>query len=92
MATKEERGSGRVSWKAYSSFITAAYKGAFVLVFLFHIFFRALQMGSYYWIAWATENEGRVSKKQFIGVFALISGASSRFVLARPLNGSSPAR
>ncbi|XP_073262159.1 ABC transporter C family member 3 [Populus alba] len=86
VAKKEVRGSGRVSWKVYSSFITAAYKGAFVpVLLLFHIFFQALQMGSNYWIAWATEQEGRVSKRQFIVIFALISGASSLFVLARAL-------
>ncbi|CAK7345831.1 unnamed protein product [Dovyalis caffra] len=86
VAKQEERGSGRVSWKAYSSFITTAYKGAFVpVLLLFHVLFQALQMGSSYWIAWATEQEDRVSKKQLLGIFALVSGASSLFVLARAL-------
>ncbi|RVW90888.1 ABC transporter C family member 3 [Vitis vinifera] len=40
-------------------------------------------MGSNYWIAWATEEEGRVSREQLIGVFSLLSGGSSVFILGR---------
>ncbi|XP_058102179.1 putative ABC transporter C family member 15 [Magnolia sinica] len=81
---EEERESGRVKWRVYSTFITAAYKGALVpVILLCQILFQGLQMGSNYWIAWATETEGRVSKGQLMGVFVLLSAGSSVFVLGR---------
>lgn len=81
---EEERESGRVKWKVYSTFITSAYKGALVPVALLcQVFFQGFQMGSNYWIAWATEKEGRVSKEKLMGVFALMSTGSSIFILGR---------
>ncbi|KAK6922356.1 ABC transporter-like, ATP-binding domain [Dillenia turbinata] len=83
-ANEEETASGRVKWQVYSTFIHAAYKGALVpIVLLCHILFQGLQIGSNYWLAWATEEEGRVTAKQLIGIFALLSGVSSFFVLGR---------
>ncbi|XXG45091.1 hypothetical protein AAC387_Pa02g0264 [Persea americana] len=81
---EEERESGRVKWKVYSTFITSAYKGALVpVILLCQVFFQGFQIGSNYWIAWATEKEGRVSKEKLIGVFALMSAGSSIFILGR---------
>ncbi|KAL5997365.1 hypothetical protein ACLOJK_008295 [Asimina triloba] len=81
---EEERESGRVKWQVYSAFITSAYKGALVpVILLCHILFQGLQIASNYWIAWATEREQRVSKVQMMGVFVLLSGGSSFFVLGR---------
>ncbi|XP_059633578.1 putative ABC transporter C family member 15 [Cornus florida] len=81
---EEETETGRVKWSVYSSFVTAAYKGALVpLILLCQVLFQALQMGSNYWIAWATEEKGKVSKGQMIGIFVLLSGGSSFFILGR---------
>ena len=81
---EEETETGRVKWSVYSTFVTSAYKGALVPVTLLcQVLFQGLQMGSNYWIAWATEVEGRVSRKHMIGIFILMSGGSSIFVLGR---------
>ncbi|KAK3040790.1 hypothetical protein RJ639_029134 [Escallonia herrerae] len=81
---QEETETGRVSWHVYSTFVTSAYKGALVpIILLCHILFQGLQMASNYWIAWGTEQEGRVSRQQLIGMFVLISGGSSIFILGR---------
>lgn len=81
---EEETESGRVKWHVYSTFITSAYKGALVpVILLCQVLFQGLQMGSSYWIAWATEEEGKVSRERLIGVFSLLSGGSSIFILGR---------
>ncbi|EOX96835.1 Multidrug resistance protein ABC transporter family [Theobroma cacao] len=81
---EEKMETGRVSWNVYSSFITAAYKGAFVpIILLSHVLFQMLQIESNYWMAWATEEEGRVSRGRMMGMFALISFGSSVFISAR---------
>ncbi|KAK9108406.1 hypothetical protein Syun_024417 [Stephania yunnanensis] len=80
----EETESGRVNWQVYSTFVTSAYKGALVPVILIcQALFQVLQISSNYWIAWATEKEGRVSKEILIQVFVLLSGGSSIFILGR---------
>ncbi|KAK9060184.1 hypothetical protein SSX86_020888 [Deinandra increscens subsp. villosa] len=81
---QEESQSGRVKFSVYSTFITSAYKGALVPVILIcHTLFLALQMGSNYWMAWATEDAGRVSSKRLVGIFVILSGGSSVFILGR---------
>ncbi|KAF3431103.1 hypothetical protein FNV43_RR25833 [Rhamnella rubrinervis] len=81
---EEEAETGRVKWSVYSTFVTSAYGGALVpVILLCQVFFQGLQMGSNYWIAWATEKERRVSNKQLIGIFILLSGGSSIFILGR---------
>ncbi|KAL1808203.1 hypothetical protein DCAR_0727609 [Daucus carota subsp. sativus] len=81
---QEETETGRVKWHVYSTFATCAYKGALVpLILLCQVLFQALQMASNYWIAWGTEEEDRVSKDKLIGIFALMSGGSSIFILGR---------
>ncbi|KAJ4842421.1 hypothetical protein Tsubulata_017632 [Turnera subulata] len=86
MAHSEETGTGRVSRKVYAKFITTAYRGALVpVLILMHLLFQGLQMGSNYWIAWAAEKEGKISRELLIGIFALISGGSAIFILARAL-------
>ncbi|XP_043705889.1 ABC transporter C family member 3-like [Telopea speciosissima] len=75
-----ETESGRVKWNVYLTFVTCAYKGALVPVIIFcQVLFQGLQIGSNYWIAWATE--ARVSNKKLIGVYILMSGGSSLFIL-----------
>ena len=87
MRTQEEESqTGRVKWSVYSTFITSAYKGTLVpVVLLCQVFFQILQMGSNYWISWATEEEGKVSREQLIGIFILMSGVSSVFILGRAI-------
>lgn len=81
---QEESQSGRVKFSVYSTFITSAYKGALVPVILIsHTLFLALQMGSNYWMAWATEDDRHVSSKTLVGVFVILSGGSSVFILVR---------
>lgn len=81
---EEEVVRGRVSWHVYSTFITAAYGGALVpVILLCQILFQAFQMGSTYWIAWATEEGRQVSNKQLLGYFVLLSGSSCIFILGR---------
>ncbi|KAG6713739.1 hypothetical protein I3843_05G153700 [Carya illinoinensis] len=81
---EEQTETGPVKWSVYSTFITSAYKGALVpVILLCQVLFQGLQMGSNYWIAWATEVEGRVGKKELIGIFVLMSGGSSIFILGR---------
>ncbi|MCD9642461.1 hypothetical protein HAX54_029292 [Datura stramonium] len=81
---QEDAVSGRVKWKVYSTFVTSAYKGALVLpVLLCQVLFQGLQMASNYWITWGTEEEGRVTRERLIGIFVLMSGGSSFFILGR---------
>ncbi|KAA0034219.1 putative ABC transporter C family member 15 [Cucumis melo var. makuwa] len=81
---EEETQTGRVKWSVYSTFITSAYKGALVpVILLCQVLFQILQMGSNYWISWATEEEGKVSRGQLLGIFILMSGGSSIFILGR---------
>ncbi|XP_071925966.1 putative ABC transporter C family member 15 [Coffea arabica] len=84
MSQHEITETGRVKWHVYSTFITSAYKGALVPLMLFcQIFFQGLQIASNYWIAWGTNELGRVTSKQLIGIFVLLSAGSSLFILAR---------
>ncbi|XP_021854515.1 putative ABC transporter C family member 15 [Spinacia oleracea] len=82
----EEAIRGRVNWNVYSTFITAAYRGALVpVILLCQILFQGLQIGSSYWLAWATEEEDRVSHKRLMTVFVLLSGGSCVFILGRTI-------
>lgn len=79
----EETETGRVKWHVYSTFITSAYKGALVpFILMCQVLFQGLQMASNYWMAWGTE-EGRVTRGHLIGIFSLLSGGSSFFILGR---------
>ncbi|OMO65826.1 hypothetical protein CCACVL1_21383 [Corchorus capsularis] len=51
----EEREKGKVGFSVYWKYITAAYGGALVaLTLLAHILFQIFQIGSNYWMAWAS--------------------------------------
>lgn len=81
---EEEAMTGRVKWSVYSTFVTLAYRGALVpVILLCQILFQVMQMGSNYWMSWATEKKGRVDNAQLMGIFALLSGGSSIFILGR---------
>ncbi|PIA51369.1 hypothetical protein AQUCO_01100295v1 [Aquilegia coerulea] len=80
----EVKETGRVKWRVYSTFLSSAYKGALVpVILLCHILFQGLQISSNYWMAWATEEEGKVNEKQLIWMFVLLSAGSSIFILGR---------
>ncbi|KAI3816745.1 hypothetical protein L1987_16449 [Smallanthus sonchifolius] len=80
---QEESQSGRVKYSVYETFIRSAYKGALIpVIVICHTLFLLLQMGSNYWIASATEDEG-VSSKRLVGIFVILSGGSSVFILGR---------
>lgn len=73
-----------MKWHVYHTFVTSAYKGALVpVLLLFQVLFQGLQIGSNYWISWATEKEDQVSKEKLIGIFVLLSASSSMFILGR---------
>ncbi|XP_065873323.1 putative ABC transporter C family member 15 [Euphorbia lathyris] len=81
---EEETETGRVKWSVYLTFVASAYKGALVpVVLLCQVLFQGLQMGSNYWIAWASEDRHGVSREKMIWIFALLSGGSSVFILGR---------
>ncbi|CAL0324898.1 unnamed protein product [Lupinus luteus] len=80
---EEEAETGRVKWSVYSTFVTCAYKGALVpAIIVCQILFQVLQMGSNYWISWASEQDS-ISKGKLMGTFTLLSGGSSIFILGR---------
>ncbi|KAJ9169381.1 hypothetical protein P3X46_017584 [Hevea brasiliensis] len=76
--------TGRVKWSVYSTFVTSAYKGALVpVILLCQVLFQGLQIGSNYWIAWASEDRHKITREQLIEIFILLSGGSSIFILGR---------
>ncbi|KAI4305508.1 hypothetical protein L6164_028870 [Bauhinia variegata] len=81
---EEAAETGRVKWSVYSTFVSSAYGGTLVpFILLCHVLFQAMQIGSNYWIAWAAEHRDIVSPQNLIGIFTLISGGSSIFILGR---------
>ena len=55
LVQEEEREKGRVGFSVYWKYITTAYGGTLVpFILLAQIFFQLLQIGSNYWMAWAT--------------------------------------
>ncbi|XP_059666526.1 ABC transporter C family member 3-like isoform X2 [Cornus florida] len=55
LVQEEEREKGRVGFPVYWKYITTAYGGALVpIILLAQILFQLLQIGSNYWMAWAT--------------------------------------
>ncbi|CAJ1935619.1 unnamed protein product [Sphenostylis stenocarpa] len=81
---EEQTETGRVKWSVYSTFVKSAYKGALVPVILIcQILFQVMQMGSNYWMSWATEQRGRVNNKQLMETFVLLSCGGTIFILGR---------
>ncbi|XP_074310112.1 putative ABC transporter C family member 15 [Silene latifolia] len=81
---EEEVVRGRVKWSVYWSLISGAYGRALVpVILLCQIIFQGLQMGSGYWITWATQEAGRVSNEKLLGYYILLSVGSCLFILGR---------
>ncbi|EXC05115.1 ABC transporter C family member 3 [Morus notabilis] len=88
LVQEEEREKGRVSFQVYWKYITTAYGGALVpLILLGQILFQVLQIGSNYWMAWAspvTEGaEPAVGGVTLILVYVALAIGSSLCVLVR---------
>ncbi|KAH9291892.1 hypothetical protein KI387_042919, partial [Taxus chinensis] len=88
LVQEEEREKGRVSLWVYWSYITAAYKGALIpIILLAHTTFQLLDIGSSYWMAWATptteDQSPPVSKSLLILVYIALAIGSSLCILVR---------
>ncbi|GMH17812.1 hypothetical protein Nepgr_019653 [Nepenthes gracilis] len=85
---EEEREKGGVGFSVYWKYITTAYGGALVpFIILSQILFQLLQIGSNYWMAWATPISAdvapAVSGTTLIVVYVAFSITSAFCVLAR---------
>ena len=90
LVQEEEREKGKVSFSVYWKYITIAYGGALVpIILLAQIIFQALQIGSNYWMAWASpaseDSEPIVSGIKLILVYVALSVGSSLCVLVRTI-------
>ncbi|XLR29410.1 hypothetical protein HN51_049303 [Arachis hypogaea] len=90
LVQEEERESGRVGFSVYWQYITMAYGGALVpFILLAHTLFQVLQIGSNYWMAWATpisqDVEPPVSGTTLIAVYIALAVGSSFCILARTI-------
>ncbi|KAK6229842.1 hypothetical protein SCA6_018793 [Theobroma cacao] len=90
LVQEEEREKGKVGFSVYWKYITTAYGGALVpLILLAQIVFQIFQIGSNYWMAWASPVSADV--KPPVGSFTLIivylalAIASAFSVLARAM-------
>ncbi|XP_022735021.1 ABC transporter C family member 3-like [Durio zibethinus] len=71
LVQEEEREKGKVGFSVYWKYITTAYGGALVpLILLAQILFQIFQIGSNYWMAWASPVSAYV--KPPVGSFTLI--------------------
>lgn len=90
LVQEEEREKGSVSLSVYWKYITTAYGGALVpFILLAQILFQALQIGSNYWMAWATPvsetDAPPVGSSTLIIVYVALAIGSSFCILGRSL-------
>ncbi|OEL25167.1 ABC transporter C family member 7 [Dichanthelium oligosanthes] len=90
LVQEEEREKGKVGFWVYWKYLTLAYKGALVpLVLLAQILFQVLQIGSNYWMAWASpvskDVDPPVSMSTLIYVYIALAVGSSFCILLRAL-------
>ncbi|KAF2305607.1 hypothetical protein GH714_007003 [Hevea brasiliensis] len=88
LVQEEEREKGRVGFPVYWKYLTTAYGGALVpFILLAQILFQILQIGSNYWIAWATPVSMNVkpvvSGYTIIVLYVALAMGSSFCLLAR---------
>lgn len=88
LVEEEEREKGRVGLSVYWKYITTAYGGALVpFILLAQILFQILQIGSNYWMAWATpvsaDMKPAVRSSTLIIVYVVLAVGSSFCILAR---------
>ncbi|KAM3696207.1 hypothetical protein ACJW31_06G020800 [Castanea mollissima] len=87
---EEEREKGGVGFSVYWKFITMAYGGTLVLIILLaHVLFQTLQIGSNYWLAWATpvseDVKPSVDSSTLMIVYVALAIGSSFCVLVRSM-------
>jgi ATP-binding cassette subfamily C (CFTR/MRP) protein 2 len=85
---EEEREKGKVSFSVYWKYITMAYGGALVpFILLAMVLFQLLQIGSNYWMAWASpvseDMKPAVGSSMLIIVYVALAIGSSFCVLVR---------
>ncbi|CAH9117083.1 unnamed protein product [Cuscuta europaea] len=90
LVQEEEIKKGSVGFSIYWIYMTMAYGGSLVpFICLAHVLFQALQVGSNYWMTWATpvsdSDTALVGSSTLIGVYVAFAIASSFFVLGRYL-------
>ncbi|GMN63550.1 hypothetical protein TIFTF001_032620 [Ficus carica] len=90
LVQEEEREKGKVGFWVYWKYITTAYGGALVpLIILAQILFQLLQIGSNYWMAWASpvseDDEAAVGGTTLILVYVALAIGSSFCVLVRAM-------
>ncbi|KAL8033434.1 hypothetical protein ABFX02_13G158900 [Erythranthe guttata] len=90
LVQEEEREKGKVGLSVYWKYITTAYGGALVpLVLLAQVLYQVLQIGSNYWMAWATPVSSDVAPpvvgSTLILVYAALSFGSAFCVFGRAL-------
>ncbi|KAJ0103691.1 hypothetical protein Patl1_03991 [Pistacia atlantica] len=88
LVQEEEREKGRVGFSVYWKYITTAYGGALVpFILLAQILFQTLQIGSNYWMAWATpvseDAKPPVGGSTLIIVYVALAIGSSFCILGR---------
>ncbi|XP_030541380.2 ABC transporter C family member 3-like [Rhodamnia argentea] len=88
LVQEEEREKGRVGFLVYWKYITTAYGGALVpFILLAQFLFMLLQIGSNYWMAWATpvseDMEPAVSGSTLLLVYVALAVGSSFCILFR---------
>ncbi|KAF9618302.1 hypothetical protein IFM89_000937 [Coptis chinensis] len=87
LVEEEEREKGRVGLRVYWKFITTVYGGALVpFILLSQVLFQMLQIGSNYWMAWATpvseDVKAPVKGSTMIIVYVVLAIGSSFCILA----------
>ncbi|KAK3032480.1 hypothetical protein RJ639_037293 [Escallonia herrerae] len=90
LVQEEEREKGKVGFSVYWKYITTAYGGALVpFILLAQVLFQLLQIGSNYWMAWATPVSKDVAPpvggSTLIIVFVALAIGSSFCILGRAL-------
>ncbi|TXG67672.1 hypothetical protein EZV62_008947 [Acer yangbiense] len=88
LVQEEEREKGRVGFSVYWKYIMTVYGGALVpFILLAHIIFQILQIGSNYWMAWATpvskDTKPTVGGSTLILVYVALAIGSSFCILIR---------
>ncbi|CAI9088254.1 OLC1v1022535C1 [Oldenlandia corymbosa var. corymbosa] len=91
LVEEEEREKGKVGFPVYWKYMTTAYGGALVPVVLFSlILFQVFQIGSNYWMAWATplspDDAPQVTGSTLIIVYASLAIACCFCALSRTLS------
>ncbi|KAI3966073.1 hypothetical protein MKW92_040610, partial [Papaver armeniacum] len=88
LVEEEEREKGKVGFWVYWIYITTAYGGALVpFILLGQVIYQILQIGSNYWMAWATpiskDVEPPVKGSTLIFVYVVLAVGSSLCILVR---------